>query len=492
MTSGLVGHGEVPNARNPGRPAAPVKSPGCPRDSPGDPATTRRRTRRFPRRDPGGPDGSLGIGPTPAPPRSQEVPCPPPRTRHRGVAATPERARGAPSLDGARPHARRPVHGRPRRLRRERRAAQHRRTSLQLSSGDYQWTVSAYVLLSGGLLLLGGRLADLVRPAPDVPHRPGPVHRAPRWPAGWPATALALILARAAQGAGAAMLTPAAMSIVMTTYAGRQRATALGRLGDRRQHGHRRRRALRRRSSPARSTGARCSSSTCRSASPCWSCTLRTVARARRSGRPAPASTSPARPPWSPACCALVLGIEEPAASGWTAPRTSVAFGRRRGPARRRSRVLERRVAQPLVPPRIWRVRSLVVGLGGDGRRHRCGGRRDLPELAVPAAGRSARPRSSRDCSSCRWPPRSPLARRRRLQAAAARRRRALIADRAAGRHGRRGAAARHRRRLEPTLTDVLPGFLLLGAGVGPMFVAISVGAMSDVPRRAVRASRPG
>ncbi|HEU5037320.1 MAG TPA: MFS transporter, partial [Nocardioides sp.] len=31
-------------------------------------------------------------------------------------------------------------------------------------------------------------------------------------------------------------------------------------------------------------------------------------------------------------------------------------------------------------------------------------------------------------------------------------------------------------------LTDVLPGFALLGLGVGPMFVAISVAAMSDVP----------
>jgi MFS family permease len=29
---------------------------------------------------------------------------------------------------------------------------------------------------------------------------------------------------------------------------------------------------------------------------------------------------------------------------------------------------------------------------------------------------------------------------------------------------------------------DVLPGFLVLGLGVGPMFVAISVGAMADVP----------
>ena len=32
---------------------------------------------------------------------------------------------------------------------------------LHLRSSAYQWTVSAYVLLSGGLLLLGGRMADL-------------------------------------------------------------------------------------------------------------------------------------------------------------------------------------------------------------------------------------------------------------------------------------------------------------------------------------------
>ncbi len=34
--------------------------------------------------------------------------------------------------------------------------------SLQLSAADYQWAISAYVLLSGGLLLLGGRIADLL------------------------------------------------------------------------------------------------------------------------------------------------------------------------------------------------------------------------------------------------------------------------------------------------------------------------------------------
>ena len=34
--------------------------------------------------------------------------------------------------------------------------------ALAFTSTDYQWTVSAYVLLSGGLLLFGGRLADLL------------------------------------------------------------------------------------------------------------------------------------------------------------------------------------------------------------------------------------------------------------------------------------------------------------------------------------------
>src|SRR3954469_7373812 len=43
--------------------------------------------------------------------------------------------------------------------------------SLHLSAADYQWTISAYVLLSGGLLLLGGRIADLLNAA------------APSWPA---------------------------------------------------------------------------------------------------------------------------------------------------------------------------------------------------------------------------------------------------------------------------------------------------------------------
>src|SRR3954454_16058237 len=97
---------------------------------------------------------------------------------------------------------------------------------LHLSAADYQWTISAYVLLSGGLLLLGGRIADL------LDRRRAFLTGVGLFTAASLASALAqapwmLIVSRAAQGAGAALLTPAALSIIMTFYAGKQRQTAL-------------------------------------------------------------------------------------------------------------------------------------------------------------------------------------------------------------------------------------------------------------------------
>ena len=73
---------------------------------------------------------------------------------------TADEAGPTPSLDGARPDARCAVHGHPGRQRRERRATKYRRGP-ECRSSDFQWTVSAYVFLSGGLLLFGGRLSDL-------------------------------------------------------------------------------------------------------------------------------------------------------------------------------------------------------------------------------------------------------------------------------------------------------------------------------------------
>ena len=90
------------------------------------------------------------------------------------------------------------------------------------------WVVNAYALAFGGLLLLGGKAADrygrrrvLVCGIAlfGVASLAGGLAQSP----------LALILARAAQGAGAAALAPAALSLLTSTFpAGRERARAFG------------------------------------------------------------------------------------------------------------------------------------------------------------------------------------------------------------------------------------------------------------------------
>jgi len=99
--------------------------------------------------------------------------------------------------------------------------------SLGLAAGDLQWVVTAYVLASGGLVLLGGRAAD-VAGRRRVFLAGLAVFTAASLASGLAPTAGALIAARAGQGLGAALLTPAALSIITTAYAGAQRATALG------------------------------------------------------------------------------------------------------------------------------------------------------------------------------------------------------------------------------------------------------------------------
>src|SRR5262245_64968675 len=91
--------------------------------------------------------------------------------------------------------------------------------SLSFSSGDYQWVVSAYVLLSGGLLLFGGRLADLFDRRTMFLTGLG-LFTIASLVSATASSAATMILSRGAQGAGAAMLTPAALSIIVTTYDG--------------------------------------------------------------------------------------------------------------------------------------------------------------------------------------------------------------------------------------------------------------------------------
>jgi EmrB/QacA subfamily drug resistance transporter len=98
--------------------------------------------------------------------------------------------------------------------------------ALSLSSSEMQWLVTAYLLMSGGGLLLGGRIADLL-PRRRVFLTGMAIFTTASLFSGFASTAAALIGGRAAQGLGAALMTPAALSLIMTTYSGAQRAKGL-------------------------------------------------------------------------------------------------------------------------------------------------------------------------------------------------------------------------------------------------------------------------
>ena len=102
---------------------------------------------------------------------------------------------------------------------------------LRFSEQNLQWVVSAYALFFGGFLLLGGRVADLLGRrrlfiAGIVVFTGASLLSGLAWSEG------ALIGARALQGLGAALITPAALSILTTTFAeGKERNAALGAWG---------------------------------------------------------------------------------------------------------------------------------------------------------------------------------------------------------------------------------------------------------------------
>lgn len=104
--------------------------------------------------------------------------------------------------------------------------------SIQVDLGfareDLQWVISAYALVFGGFLLLGGRAADLFGRR-RVFLIGLPVFTAGSLLCGLAWDDGALVAARGIQGLGAAIISPAALAILMTTFAeGRERNTALG------------------------------------------------------------------------------------------------------------------------------------------------------------------------------------------------------------------------------------------------------------------------
>ena len=100
--------------------------------------------------------------------------------------------------------------------------------ALHFPQVDLSWVVNAYVLTFGGFLLLGGRLADLLGRRRmfivgllvfSAASLAGGLAQSQGW----------LIAARSVQGLGAAIVSPAALSIITTTFAeGAERNRALG------------------------------------------------------------------------------------------------------------------------------------------------------------------------------------------------------------------------------------------------------------------------
>jgi EmrB/QacA subfamily drug resistance transporter len=101
-------------------------------------------------------------------------------------------------------------------------------TSLGFTGDNLQWVVSAYTLVFGGFLLLGGRAADLL--GRRRMFLAGLVLFAAASLAGGLAESQGMLIAvRAIQGLGGALLSPAALSILTVTFAhGRERNIALG------------------------------------------------------------------------------------------------------------------------------------------------------------------------------------------------------------------------------------------------------------------------
>jgi EmrB/QacA subfamily drug resistance transporter len=102
------------------------------------------------------------------------------------------------------------------------------KTDLHFSQESLQWVITAYSIMFGGVLLLGGRLADLLGRrrlfmAGLALFTISSLLDGLAWSEG------SLIAFRALQGLGAALLSPAALSILTTTFReGRERNVALG------------------------------------------------------------------------------------------------------------------------------------------------------------------------------------------------------------------------------------------------------------------------
>jgi EmrB/QacA subfamily drug resistance transporter len=233
--------------------------------------------------------------------------------------------------------------------------------ALHFAPADLQWVITAYVLFTGGLLLLGGRATDLFGRR-RVFLAGLTLFTAASLASGLAPSSAALVVARAAQGLGAAMLTPGALSIIVTAYAGRQRAAALSAWG------------------AVGSAGA-AAGVVLGGMLTSWlgwesiffvnvPVGLAAGLFALRLVPPHSAAAAGRRQLDLAGAVALVAGlmvlvyaIEGTGQHGWGSARTLV-LGALAVALLATFVAIERRASHPLVPPAVWKVRSLVSGVG--------------------------------------------------------------------------------------------------------------------------------
>jgi EmrB/QacA subfamily drug resistance transporter len=231
--------------------------------------------------------------------------------------------------------------------------------SLHLAGGELQWLVTAYLMMSGGGLLLGGRISDLLSRRGVFLTGLG-LFTVASLVSGSAETGTQLIAARAVQGLSAALLTPSALSLITTTYSGAQRKAALALWG------------------AVGSLGV-AAGVLVGGAITTWSSWQfifwvngpvgvvalvvgwRVIAKEKSAAPARSAFDLPGAVTVIAGLATLVYTLGETATHGWWSVRTMVGLGV--------SAVLlvaflkvEQRAARPLFPPHVWKLRSLVSG----------------------------------------------------------------------------------------------------------------------------------
>lgn len=100
-------------------------------------------------------------------------------------------------------------------------------SDLELSRGALTWVVSIYALVFGGLMLLGGKAADVFG-SRRIVLIGLTVFTLASLLTGFAADPVTLLVGRGLQGLGAAAMSPAALSVIARTFAGAELAKALG------------------------------------------------------------------------------------------------------------------------------------------------------------------------------------------------------------------------------------------------------------------------